>query len=146
MQWLTGGIVMDAAGSGSSARTSPTDVPDPAAAANRSDAAVALFTAAAAHQIPVKINAPGAVARQLRDFGIVDGAFGAEYFTLDAGTELAPLLAVPADDSCHCAHWGHMITGDVVVTYRDGTNEHSTTSDVFHWPPDTASGWTAMRS
>ena len=31
--------------------------------------------------------------------------------------------------------WGYMITGDVVVTYRDGTTERCNTSDVFHWPP-----------
>ena len=85
--------------------------------------------------IPVKINAPGAIARQLPDFGIADGAIGAEYFTLNAGTDLAPLLAGLADDACHAAHWGYVIIGDVVVTYRDGSNERCTTGDVFHWPP-----------
>ncbi len=85
--------------------------------------------------IPVKINAPGAVARQLPDFGVADGVVGAEYFTLNAGTDLAPLLAGLEDDACHSAHWGYVITGDVVVTYRDGTTELCTTGDVFHWPP-----------
>ena len=27
-----------------------------------------------------------------------------------------------------------MITGDVIVTYREGTNEACTTGDLFHWP------------
>jgi hypothetical protein len=85
--------------------------------------------------IPVKINAPGAIARQLPDFGIADGAIGAEYFTLNAGTDLAPLLAGLDDNACHSAHWGYLITGDVVVTYRDGSTERCTTGDVFHWPP-----------
>ena len=86
-------------------------------------------------QIPVKISAPGAVARQLPDFGIADGTIGAEYFTLDAGTDLAPLLAGLDGDSCHSPHWGYVITGDVIVTYRDGTSEACTTGDLFHWPP-----------
>ncbi len=38
--------------------------------------------------IPVKINAPGAIARQIPDFGIASGAIGAEYFTMSAGTDL----------------------------------------------------------
>ena len=87
------------------------------------------------NDIPVKINAPGAIARQIPDFGIASGAIGAEYFTMSAGTDLAPLLKGLEGDACQAAHWGYMITGDVVVTYSDGTTEHCTTSDVFHWPP-----------
>ena len=86
-------------------------------------------------QIPVKISAPGAVARQLPDFGVADGTIGAEYFTLDAGTDLAPLLAGLDGDACHSAHWGYVVTGDVIVTYRDRTNETCTAGDAFHWPP-----------
>jgi hypothetical protein len=85
-------------------------------------------------EIPVQISAPGAVARQLPDFGIAHGALGAEYFTLNAGIDLAPLLAGLDGDSCHSAHWGYMITGDVTVTYRDGLSEQCTTGDLFHWP------------
>jgi hypothetical protein len=44
------------------------------------------------NDIPVKINAPGAVARQVPDFGVASGTIGAEYFTMSAGTDLAPLL------------------------------------------------------
>ena len=85
-------------------------------------------------QIPVKISAPGAVARQLPDFGVAEGTIGAEYFTLAAGTDLAPLLAGLDGDSCHSPHWGYVITGDVIVTYRDATTEACTTGDLFHWP------------
>ena len=42
--------------------------------------------------IPVRVEAPGAVARQRPDFGTADGVLGAEYFSLGAGTDLAPLL------------------------------------------------------
>lgn len=84
--------------------------------------------------IPVRIEAPGAVARQLADFGVADGAIGAEYFSLDAGTDLAPLLTGLDGDACHSPHWGYVIRGDVVVTYSDGNTERCTTGDVFHWP------------
>ncbi|MGH9137391.1 MAG: cupin domain-containing protein [Acidimicrobiales bacterium] len=85
--------------------------------------------------IPVKIDAPGAVARQLPDFGVASGAIGAEYFSLATGTDLAPLLEGLEGDACHSAHWGYVITGDVVVSYRDGSTETCTTGEVFYWPP-----------
>jgi hypothetical protein len=85
--------------------------------------------------IPVKIDASGAVARQLLDFGTPSGTIGAEYFTIGAGTDLAPLLEGLTDDACGSAHWGYVIAGDVVVSYCDGTTERCTTGDVFHWPP-----------
>lgn len=84
--------------------------------------------------IPVKIDAPGAVARQALDFGDAAGTIGAEYFTLGAGTDLAPLLTGLGDDACHSAHWGYVIKGEIVVTYTDGTTEACRTGDVFHWP------------
>jgi hypothetical protein len=85
--------------------------------------------------IPVKIDALGAVARQLPDFGVASGAIGAEYFTMGAGTDLAPLLEGLDGDMCHGPHWGYMLAGDVVVSYLDGTTERCRTSDVFYWPP-----------
>ncbi len=85
--------------------------------------------------IPVKIDAPGAIARQLPDFGIASGAIGAEYFTLGAGTDLAPLLQGLDHDMCHGPHWGYVVAGDVVVSYLDGTTEECTTGDVYYWPP-----------
>lgn len=84
--------------------------------------------------IPVKIDAPGATARQLTDFGDASGTIGAEYFTMAAGTDLAPLLEGLENDMCHGAHWGYMIKGDVVVSYLDGTTERCSGGDVFHWP------------
>jgi hypothetical protein len=43
------------------------------------------------HDIPVKIDVPGAKARQLTDFGSATGSLG-KYFSLGAGTDIAPLL------------------------------------------------------
>ena len=84
--------------------------------------------------IPVKIDAPGAVARQLPDFGVASGTIGAEYFSLGAGADLAPLLQGLEHDLCHAEHWGYVISGDVTVTYRDGATEQCVGGDVFHWP------------
>ena len=53
------------------------------------------------------------------DFGIAAGAIGAEYFSLAAGTDLAPLFEGLDGDVCHFVHWGYVIAGDVVITYHD---------------------------
>ena len=85
--------------------------------------------------IPTMIDAPGAVARHLGDFGVASGTMAAEYFSMGAGADLAPLLEGLANDACDSAHWGYMISGDVVVTYTDGDEESCATGDVFYWPP-----------
>lgn len=85
-------------------------------------------------QIPVRIDVPGATARQLENFGEAGGTIGAEYFTLGAGTDLAPLLAGLDGDVCHSPHWGYVISGDLTVIYADDTTEQCVTGDVFHWP------------
>jgi hypothetical protein len=84
--------------------------------------------------IPVRIDIPGAVARQLPDFGIAEGPLGVEYFTLAAGTDMAPLLAGLEDDACQAEHWGYLVSGHVVVTYSDGSTEQVTGGEVFYWP------------
>lgn len=84
--------------------------------------------------IPVRLQAPGAIARQVPDFGVAEGAIGAEYFSLATGTDLAPLLAGLDGDACHAPHWGYLIQGRVVVTYTDGGTESCSAGDVFHWP------------
>lgn len=87
--------------------------------------------------IPVKIDVPGAVARQISDYGDASGysAMGAEYFSLGAGTDIAPLLEGLGNDSCHAPHWGYMISGALVVTYAAGSEETCAGGDVFYWPP-----------
>lgn len=87
------------------------------------------------NELPVKIDAPGAHARHQRDFGGAAGELAAEYFTMGAGADLAPLLEGLEHDSCHSAHWGFMVAGQVVVTYRDGTDERCAAGDLFYWPP-----------
>ena len=90
----------------------------------------------AKEKVPVKIDVPGATARQATDFGDPSGCgtLSAEYFSLGAGTDIAPLLKGLNDDACHSPHWGYMISGDLVVTYTDGTEETCQGNDLFHWP------------
>lgn len=88
-------------------------------------------------QIPATIAAPGAVARQATDFGDAAG-FGrmaAEYFSLGAGTDIAPLLKGLKDDACHAPHWGYVLSGELVVTYTDGQADTCAENDLFYWPP-----------
>jgi len=64
--------------------------------------------------VPIKVNAPGAVARQQTDFGNATGygKIGAEHFKMDAGTDSAPLLPGPPlglshqrGSNCHLHGW-----------------------------------------
>lgn len=89
------------------------------------------------NNVPVKVKAPGAVARQKTDFGDATGygKIGAEYFTMDAGTDIAPLLQGLKDDLCHAPHWGYLIKGGLTVTYKGGDKESVLSGDLFYWPP-----------
>lgn len=91
----------------------------------------------AKQDIPVKINAPGAVARQKTGFGDAAGygAISGEYLSLGAGTDLAPLLKGLEDDLCQSPHWGYMLKGELIVTYTDGKHEALHGGDVFYLPP-----------
>ena len=89
------------------------------------------------NKIPAKIDVPGAVARQATGFGDATG-FGkmaGEYFSLRAGTDIAPLLKGLKGDACHAPHWGYMLSGEVVVSYTDGKLDTCGEGDLFHWPP-----------
>ena len=88
----------------------------------------------AKHDIPVKMNALGATARHLPSFGTAHGTLAAEYFSLAAGVDIAPLLRGLDDDVCFAPHWGYVLSGRVVVTFADGNTETDVTGDVFHWP------------
>jgi hypothetical protein len=87
--------------------------------------------------VPEKINIPGAIARQAVDFGDATGygKFAGEYFSLGKGTDIAPLLKGLEDDLCQSPHWGYLIEGEVIVTYKDGLEETISGGDLFYWPP-----------
>lgn len=85
--------------------------------------------------IPVKINVLGAVARQALDFGDAAGygKLAGEYFSLGAGTDIAPLLKGLEDDLCQSLHRGYLMEGEVTVIYKDGQQETISGGDIFYW-------------
>jgi len=91
----------------------------------------------AKNDIPVKIDLPGATARQVKDFGDATdyGKIGGEYFSLAAGADIAPLLQGLENDLCQSPHWGYVIEGKLTVGFADGHNETVVASDLFYWPP-----------
>lgn len=91
----------------------------------------------AKQDIPVKIDIPGAIARQLTDFGDTTGygMISGEYFSLGAGTDIAPLLLGLEGDLCQSPHWGYVLQGEVDVTFADGSHEVVHGGDLFYWPP-----------
>ncbi len=81
--------------------------------------------------IPVAMEAPGTIMRNLKGYGGMTVA----YNELPAGTDFAPLLAGLKNDSCHCPHWGYVVEGELVTKYDDGREERLTAGDVFYMPP-----------
>lgn len=91
----------------------------------------------AKENVPVRIDVPGATARQKSDFGDVSGygKMGAEYFSFEAGTDITGLLKGLEGDSCQCPHWGYVIKGTITALYSGGEEETVRTGDLFYWPP-----------
>lgn len=89
------------------------------------------------NDIPVRIDIPGATARQKTSFGDATGfgRFAGEYFSLGAGTDIAPLLKGLENDLCQSPHWGYVIEGEVIVTFTDGASETASGGELFYWPP-----------
>ena len=67
----------------------------------------------AKNDIPVRIDAPGAVARQKTDFGDASGygKISGEYFSLGAGTDISPLLQGLEGDLCQATTLGLPVAG-----------------------------------
>ena len=91
----------------------------------------------AKQDIPVRIDVPGAIARQKTGFGDAAGygTISGEYFSLGAGTDIAPLLQGLENDLCQSPHWGYLLQGALTVTYADGGSEALNGGDLFYWPP-----------
>lgn len=88
-------------------------------------------------EIPIRIDAPGATARQQTGFGDASGygTISGEYFSLDAGTDISPLLEGLEGNLCQAPHWGYVEQGEVTVTYAGGSAEVVRGGDLFYWPP-----------
>jgi len=88
-------------------------------------------------KVPVRIDVPGATARQQTDFGDVSGydTLGAEHFSFGAGTDITELLHGLEGDACQSPHWGYVVQGAITALYTSGQEETSRTGDLFYWPP-----------
>lgn len=91
----------------------------------------------AKEDVPIKINTPGAVARQQKDFGDATGygKIGGEYFSLAEGADFAPLLQGLEGDLCQSPHWGYLLEGALTVTFSDSSVDNVLAGDLFYWPP-----------
>ena len=91
----------------------------------------------ASQDVPVRIDVPGATARQQTNFGDVSGygTMGAEYFSFGAGTDITELLHGLEGDCCQSPHWGYVVIGAITALYADGGRETARTGDLFYWPP-----------
>lgn len=87
--------------------------------------------------IPVRIDVPGATARQQTGFGDVTGygKMGAEFFSFGAGTDITELLHGLEGDLCQSPHWGYVVKGAITALYAGGEEETSQGGDLFYWPP-----------
>ena len=91
----------------------------------------------AKEDVEIKLQLPGVVVRQHRDFGDVGGygRISGEYFTLAAGVDTTPLFQGLEGNLCQCPHWGYVLSGRITTTDADGIQETISANDLFHWPP-----------
>jgi hypothetical protein len=88
-------------------------------------------------QVDVKMEIPGAVIRQRTEFGDMRGfsTISAEYFTLSAGVDTAPLFQGLEGNLCQSPHWGFVVRGQLTTTDAKGARETVHANDLFYWPP-----------
>lgn len=91
----------------------------------------------AKEQVDVRMQVPGAVIRQRRDFGDATGygKISGEFFTLSAGVDTTPLFEGLEGNLCQCPHWGYVLSGAITTTDAKGLTESVTDGDLFYWPP-----------
>jgi hypothetical protein len=91
----------------------------------------------AKEQVDVRMQIPGAVIRQRRDFGDATGLgkISGEYFSLAAGVDTTPLFQGLDGNQCQCPHWGYVLQGRITTTDAAGSQETVKASDLFYWPP-----------
>lgn len=91
----------------------------------------------AKENIEVKMEIPGAVIRQHKEFGDASGLgkISGEYFSLAAGVDTTPLFIGLEGNLCQCPHWGFLLSGQLTTTDAEGVEEVVNAHDLFYWPP-----------
>ena len=87
--------------------------------------------------VDVRMEIPGAVIRQRKNFGDATGLgkISCEFFSLSAGVDTTPLFTGLQGDSCQCPHWGFVLRGQLTTTDAHGKRETVNANDLFYWPP-----------
>ena len=87
--------------------------------------------------VDIKMQIPGAVIRQHKDFGDATGLgkISGEYFTLAAGVDTTPLFQGLEGNLCQSPHWGFVLQGQLTTTDAAGVKEMVSANDLFYWPP-----------
>ncbi|GLU44401.1 cupin domain-containing protein [Allomuricauda sp. NBRC 101325] len=80
--------------------------------------------------IPVAMEGPGTIMRIQDNFGGMTICFN----EVPKGTDFGPLLNGLQNNSCHCPHWGYVMSGKMLVTYDDGTEEVLSGGDMYYLP------------
>lgn len=83
------------------------------------------------NDIPTTMQTPDTTMRAQPNYGGMTVCFN----ELPKGTDFTPLLEGLANDSCHCAHWGYVFEGEMLVKYDDGSEDLIRAGDVFYLPP-----------
>jgi hypothetical protein len=88
-------------------------------------------------QVETRMEVPGAVIRQRKDFGEMQGygKVSGEYFTLAKGVDTAPLFQGLEGDLCQCPHWGFVLKGELTTIDSAGNRETVGAHYLFYWPP-----------
>jgi hypothetical protein len=91
----------------------------------------------AREDVDVKMQIPGAVIRQRKDFGDATGLgrISGEYFSLSAGVDTTPLFQGLDGNLCQAPHWGYVLEGQLTTTDAAGLTETVNAHDLFYWPP-----------
>jgi len=82
------------------------------------------------NHIPIAMEGPETVMRTQNDFGGMTVCFN----ELPQGTDFTPLLNGLNNNSCHCPHWGYVLSGKLLVKYDNGKEELISEGDVYHLP------------
>lgn len=87
--------------------------------------------------VDIKMQIPGAIIRQRKDFGDATGLgkISGEFFTLSAGVDTTPLFQGLEGNLCQSPHWGFVLKGQLTTTDAEGIKETVNAEDLFYWPP-----------
>lgn len=87
--------------------------------------------------VDIKMQIPGAVIRQHKNFGDATGLgkISGEYFSLSAGVDTTPLFQGLEGNLCQSPHWGYVLEGQLTTTDASGMTETVSANDLFYWPP-----------